>query len=738
MSVFSLRTLGAAFVFATFALPASAEPLEVGTHPDSITVGSKKIPIPLPPPTGKRESGTHTIPIGDGKKVVHVKIEQAGATWEAIVAGGANDPLFAGLTGFTQGEEGERSGHVVLITDRDAESKFVLIGDVREDTRICGQAMTPLSVRGLDPRTMTFRGASMHRIDKKERDAATAITAAATTAKPPLARLLSGSGASSGKAPAITDGQASTAWTAERPGDGHGEFVTMRAPIETPLHSLLITTHGDGPKTLFVATEKALFRVSLPDAKGTQEVTFPQPIATSCVSIVLDEAYGDGVPPIDEVEARTKFDVDGASLDDVVKELSGARAEEAAAVLRRGGDKALAAVTTAWPKLDGKARSFAVDVASSTGTCNGPAMELLTTALADADREVRRRSLGRIERCGKNAAGSLIVAVQSPDEPRRAASAGLLAAIAPKIAFDPLVSVLGQGKAETRHAVRAALGKAAAIAPADELRLALASTKAPLELLRALGTKALEIKPEAEAALNAILAGTPDFATRYLAVEPLGAIADHERLSAMAKSDPEWPVRMHAVEMLGTGAPASAASDPEPRVREAALRSLAAPAPAALAHDEWPFVRVAAAEGMGTRHEHPEALAAALADPNAKVRAAAVRALGAANARQYGEKLRERLDDQKEDTEVRALSARTLGELCIASAADKLTRLAILAAHPVDEADERLGMAALDGLAALHPADIEKRLAPLRVKGSKTLLTRAADRAVTEPGTCHR
>jgi HEAT repeat protein len=162
-------------------------------------------------------------------------------------------------------------------------------------------------------------------------------------------------------------------------------------------------------------------------------------------------------------------------------------------------------------------------------------------------------------------------------------------------------------------------------------------------------------------------------------------------------------------------------------------------ATAALGTDPWTFVRVAAAETLGTMPNDAaahRALASAIADPSPKVRAASIDALGKLHATKYTEKIRERLDDGKEDVEVRALSARTLGVMCAKDATDRLTKLALIARSPVDEADERLGTAAIDALAAIHPADLAKRLAPLRAKGVRLPLRRAAERAIAEPGTC--
>jgi hypothetical protein len=503
----------------------------------------------------------------------------------------------------------------------------------------------------------------------------------------------------------------------------------------------------------------------------TYEVPLPQPVKTTCVAVVLDEAYARSAAPevtIAEVAAITKFDVDGASFDDVAKELSGPRAEEAAAILRRSGEPGLAAVVTKYDGLDAPARAFAIDVAASAGACDGAAGELLTRALADREVEVKRRALGRLERCGKSAADALAKAVRSDDETRRAAAAPLLATVAPNVALEPVADELGKGKPETRRALRAAFARAAASSSRDKL-LAMVMRKdlaadARLDLLRAMGPKIVELRPEADAVLAEILRGSPSMATRYLALSPLAHLARASdatpgaltRMAEMARRDPEWPVRARAIE-LSAGIAAlvpfviEAVDDPAPRVREAALHAISsarlgsgvARAGRALSEDAWTFVRVSAADALGSIPSDPasqataqSALAAALEDGNPKVRLAVIGALGKQRATSQAGKIRERLDDTKEDVDVRALAARTLGVLCVQGAADRLTKLALLARQPVDEADDRIGTAAIDALAHLHPRDIDKRLAPLREKGVRPVVKRAAERAIAEPGSC--
>src|SRR5690606_4016816 len=147
--------------------------------------------------------------------------------FEAIVGAHSDEPIFAGLTGYTRGSEGDRAGDVVLFydrgSDREGGTKFVIVAEMREDTRICGQTSTPLGARGLDPKSMQLRGAALHRIDKKARDAASRVVAEPRPAdrKAPLGRVLFATGGSSANAAALTDGKADTAWSEERSGAGH-------------------------------------------------------------------------------------------------------------------------------------------------------------------------------------------------------------------------------------------------------------------------------------------------------------------------------------------------------------------------------------------------------------------------------------------------------------------------------------------------------------------------------------
>lgn len=730
-------------------------------------------------------SSIEIVNVGGGRSIAHVRVpdvQRKDLAFEALVSAQSDDPIFAGLTGYTHGEEGDRSGQHVLVRDRDGQSKFVIVAETREDTRICGQRETPLGAQGVDASRMQLVGATLPRIDKTAREGAQRVIAQArTSTSPPLARVLLATGGSSPNAPALTDGKAETFWNEARTaGDGHGEFATMRAPSDLPIHSFVVTVtppkpkpDGAAPRTFFLATDDRLFLVTMPEDAWQKpgqayDIPLPQPIRTGCVAVVLDEAYlRSAAPPevtIAELAAVTKFDVDGAKLSDVAQALGTPRGEEAAALLRRAGEGGLAAVVGAYPALDPRGRALAVDVASSAGACEGPAAELLTRALADREMEVRKRALGRIERCGKSAGPSLVEAVRSDDEARRAAAAPLLATVAPSLAIEPLADQMGKGAPETRRAVRGAFARAAAVATRDKLLALIAKREmavpARLDLLRAAGAKLPELRPEADVAIMDLLRASPDMPTRYLLAQPLAHLArapdatsgELTRLAELARRDPEWAVRAHAVELsAGVGPLAStviaAAADPEPRVREAALKAIGVtglpngvPAAAhALAKDEWTFVRMAAAEALGALPQGlpaMNALVAGLSDASPKVRWASIAALGKQHATGQAARVRERLDDTREDPEVRAIAARTLGSMCMQNAADRLTKLAHNSRSPVDEADDRIGIAAIEALGALHPSDLEARLAPLRSKDVRLPVRRAAERALSEPTSC--
>ncbi len=742
------------------------------------------------------------VPIAEGHDVIHVRIPERGTgpsvrgrAWEAVLAPGAGEPIFAGVTGLTAGDEGERHGTMVQTPERDAATRVVVVGDIREDLRLCGQEATPLSPRVLDPATLQLRGATMQRLTREQRAGARRVVASARAGasdapEAPLARLLVATGSSADAndlhAPspaALTDGKTTTAWFEARPGDGRGEFVVMRAPEEVPITRLAITVMPDSrsanaraPRSFFLVTETATVAVTLPDDGGKKtsssyDIPLADPLRSSCLAIVLDEAYtrGEGAPDVTvaELVAYSEFDASGGSFAAATAALAGGgpRANAAAGVLTRAGSAGFDAVASAYDTLDAQGRALAVDVAGSVGACDKAAM-LYVKAVGDADTEVARKARGHLQRCGETAGPALAAAVQGADVPRRTTAAPLLASIAPKSALEPLASVMGEGPAETRAAVRSALARAVGRASEAQVSTlfarATAAEKSPvarLDFLRALTPTFTAHRAEASRLVESILAEKPNRDTRYLAIDPLADLARvgegpaRTHLVTMLTSDDDGAVRAHAASVLANvpsvGEPlVAAANDASPRVREAALRSLSTQhdghavdaARARLAKDGWPFVRIAAIEllaGAGPSEPADGALGEALADPSPRARSASIGALAARHAGAFAPALQKRMDDAHEDIDVRVAAAQGLGAMCAVASQDRLTALArSTLSDAADEAQMQLGLAALAALGVIHPNDLATRIGPLLAKGARPEVQRLAEATLRQPSGC--
>ncbi len=245
---------------------------------------------------------------------------------------------------------------------------------------------------------------------------------------------------------------------------------------------------------------------------------------------------------------------------------------------------------------------------------------------------------------------------------------------------------------------------------------------------------------------------------RYLVLEPVAVLSRAGDASASARladavlRDADWPVRARAADLSGglttvRDALVSATHDAEPRVRAAALGALSsAPPPAAvqvatqvLAGDDWSFVKLQAASLLSRAPASPavdDALGHSLGDPLVSVRGAALVALARRRAIRWRQAIRERLDDDSEDFHLRAAAASALGAVCDVSATDRLTGLAHELASGARGNDVPIGLAALTGLAGLHPPDLKKRLAPLLSQSAPPFVRMAAERALSAHGVC--
>ncbi len=764
--------------------------VRVDLQAGAVVAGGAKVPIDLAKGRLPQEAQvvTETVPIGSGRSVVHVRVPASDAediAWEAIFAGGKAEPIFAGLTGYVSGDPGERTGQAVRIVRSGARS-FVLVGSIREDLRVCGQDATLLEPEALYPASLDLRPATVQRLTPEQQAAAQQITAvdAGPHLEPALAKLLVATDSSvpGSRGLELTDGDPSTVWTEQRPGMGQGEFVLMKAPHDVPISRMQIavappnpSTTGAAPKSFYLVTGTETFLVTLPRDAWQQpgeayEIRFPRPVQSSCLTLVLNDAYTRNLPHPDvtiaELAAYSEFDAPGATLDDVAKKLTSNSGPVAAQVLERAGPAALAAVERAYDGLDTRGRALAIDVAASHEQCD-QAAPLLARALCETSGEAPRKAREKLERC-KGAAGVLADKLRN-DPASRACIAPTLAVIAGADALEPIAQTAlasaGDSNAPVRDVLRSSFALALKAAPAERLGALLGDTHrsatARLEMMRAAAGRVTQAAAESDRiASTSTLAGTPPFRARYLALGPLGELAHvgdraaAARLASSIVKDTDWPVRARAAEVSAgvpdaTTALVEATRDPEPRVREAALQSLVAmPTPAAvdaargvLASDSWSFVKAQAVAVLAKSPPSSDvdaALVAALHDDAARVRGASLLALALRRAGSARKAIRERLDEENEDGDVRAMAARALGGVCDASSVDRLTELARKLGVPgTSEDDQQIAVGALVGLAAMQPPDLRARLAPLLKNEAPPQVRHAAEQALAAHGTCH-
>ncbi len=732
-----------------------------------------------PDPKG---ASTTTVDMGSGRRALWVHVPGAsGSAFDAVLVGGARPLVYAEETGKIHGQPGSMSGSALELVPRDGGANFIARGAASEDFSICGRpALANLEV--LAPQTLDWHRASFVQLASKEIESAQPITATPRQlpAEKPLAPLLAARVASSGAHPgAIADLDPTTVWSEEAAGTGRGQFVVFSAPSEVPIVRLAITIApaapaptGASPKSFYLATSDKLYAVSVPEDAWAHpgrayDVAFPEPVQSSCMALVLDDAYVHSAKKPDvsiaEVTAYTALDVPGATLDSVAADLGagGRRAEIAAAILKRAGDAALAPIAGAWDKLDQFGKTNAVDAAEGA-SCGKDATRIFLSGLCDADPDVARKSESALmQRCTRTS--GIVDAAASFPKPVCKKMPEMLALLGRKAALPKLADWMQATEGEARSNVRHELATAAREAPAELLAGMIRDPKygplVRLGMLRAMAPRLPEMRAEATSALDALLTPNADMTTRYLALEPLASLAKSGdsaaagRIGAMLARDADWPVRRRAAE-LARDLPAvrselvSAIDDPSPRVRETALETVAdlRVSPAAvlvekrLGDDPWTFVRVAAAHALGAMpaaRDLDKALAGALEDKAPQVRGAILDALASHRARDYASDVRKRLDDGQELPSVRTAAAHALGAMCDPAQLERLTELARAAADPMASAEDlAVGVAAVGALGDMHPADLASRLAKLRDKSVRFMLRGAAEHALVQPAKC--
>lgn len=698
------------------------------------------------------------VELAPGRRVAHARIPLGpDAAWEALIAPGAGaaEPsvAFAGVTGLVSGEDGQREGDVVWVRN-DEKGRRILLGREREDVQLCGRP-TLLEPRLLDENG-GLRPVKVQQLALDERKRAPVLGAVRADGPTRGGNALRAIAASSaiGDPGALTDGRDDSRWAEARGGDGRGEFVVLRPLSGASLTALEFLARpagaapagaaelGTAPRSVWIATRGRLLRIDWQEDAWRNpgvwyRVVLPEPIDSDCLALVLEQAQSERADvQVGLAEMRGVSALQALDPAELVARLStpGEIGAGAVPALLQLGEAGVSAALGAFDALDALGRRRALDVLEGA-PCEQTA-HIYAGLLDSAAESDRRRAEQRLRTCGAAAEPALRREFESGSGESGVLLARELALVAPALAVELLGPRLAAAPAEQRPGYRDALTRAARdrAAHPNARRLLEArglGSAVELDILRALVEQLPSLEPEASRALARAVAGASSFEARYLLLPAASRLAPTDAAAAsflgaaLRDADPELRFGAARVAPAQFGPSLVALSrDPVVRVREAAAARLGEPgfsgaAPALierLREDAWPLVRSAAARslsGVGASEQADAALVAALDDAAPDVRAAALRGLGHRGARSAAHAIAERLRDVKETPAVRAAAASALGDLCDASQLDELTRAAraLLADRPSPD-DVTLGSAALAALGRLHPADLEKRLAP--------------------------
>lgn len=725
------------------------------------------------------------VGIGAGRRAIVVSVTEPKTTraWSALLVGAlaSGEPklIFSGFTGFTAGEDGTRRGQRLEISPPDEQgARRIVVGDVQEDVSLCGRSAL-LAPQLLSSADLKLHPAKVQRLSIEERERARQVTATRVTGDAAASGLgrgvLRAVAASSavGSPGALTDGNPETTWGENRGGSGRGEFVLLHAPPELPVSGLDFVIrpekakveNGVAPRVFWLAGDRELVEVTMPEDAwkfpgAHYRVKLEPPLQGDCLALVTESAFDEGPKAqvtFAELNAQSEFDA--ASIPALVAALAGGgeRAQAAEAVLRVAGQPGYDAVAKAYDSLDEGGRRLALDLLDQA-SCE-TSVPVYLKAFSGMNQAHGIHARDHIRRCGKAAAPYLVAAAKQAQGTLQVNLLGELALADAAQCVDLIVGLLDVESRTRRSALRIALARASLVSEAKPRVLAVlsepqTSERVTVDVLRALGGRIAEFQPAAGAAWARLSRPDASFRTRFLLLQPSAELATSDAAVRTAygnalAADPDPRYRAQALGVLKNPAdfPAqvtSALNDPDMRVREAAVRAGAA-LPSAipvlserLAKDPWPLVRMAAADALAAASANPStnaALAAAIEDESPHVRAHVVVALGAQHATAQLEKIRARFLDDEEYPMVRAAAAQALAALCDSKSLADLTRYAHKLGDPMaDPGDHMIGAAALLALSELRPADLEKRLAPLRAKGAPSQARQAADAVLQRKG----
>ncbi len=681
-------------------------------------------------PDAKAALTSHVV--ADGQVAVHAVYPLAdGKTGEVVFLRQNNRKALRAIwqekTGL-RGDVGEQTSPKVRFVDLTSDGvPEIVTGQVLESVRLCGQDTLPLLFRRVyDFKSRKFKPVLAPRpgiagaveISGGEAPSDGVTSPVARNVVPRAASRMAGDdGEPIMLSPplGIADRDPRTAWVPAT-GNGAGEFATLEVLTSAygikrvgvrPLPEVERPGSYDRPKTLYLVTEKGVYRLLFPEdpvSNPGEPVWFElaEPESTSCLSLVVESSYAPSrrrKMAIAELIVITEAD-GPEGIKKLVADLSDSKKRfEAAQMLLQAGEKAVSAFREQWDQMDWQAKKRAARVIADRAPAKGA--DILAGAVMEGDPEVAKPARKGLARAGDAAVPYLVPHLSGESDDSFKTAATVLTNIGSLEAVRALARAAGKGDGERRGYLRGRLGLAMRRVKADknekvgalfeevEAARAAGDMERTLDLLRvAVGIRELA-GPVAEVA-TALYEKSDSFDDRYrllLVFAALGCDAPFS-LVRSAAMDQDKHIRTVAMRGLygcedrkgkGLMVLTKSLDDEAPQVRLAALKAMlsnglpdgAADKVAMLATtDPWADIRERSVSNA--RHMKPEAAAALLyktqVDPSLKVRVATVRTAIKIPGKPIDKILVNRLSDNNEKSKAKRIAAYGVGVRCLNSA----------------------------------------------------------------------